>query len=141
MGQGFCPRCNQTVMTKQNIDVCGIIIGFILGVIPGIICLIIQLTKPQDTCVICGGKVLPPAPQNHGNQQSLQALPPQQNAAAVRSVPPSYVQVPSKPVASSSSSNTMMPPLQADPQFCPLCGEKVEKIQKFCSRCGGELTK
>ena len=141
MGQGFCPRCNQTVMTKQNIDVCGIILGFILGVIPGIICLIIQLTKPQDTCVICGGKVLPATSQNHVYQQQPQALPPQQNVTPVRSTPPSYVQVPAKPVMSSSTPNTMMPPLQADPQFCPLCGEKVEKIQKFCSRCGGELQK
>lgn len=141
MGQGYCPRCNQSVMTKQNIDVCGIVIGFILGIVPGIICLIIQLTKPQDTCVICGGKVLPQGSQNQVYPQTPQAIPAQSGISSVPPVSPPQYQAAVKPSPPAPTQNTTIPPLQAEPQFCALCGEKVQKSQKFCSRCGAEIPK
>ena len=42
------------VFTERDWDVALIVIAFCCGVLPGVICLLVNLTKPEDKCTICG---------------------------------------------------------------------------------------
>jgi len=66
MGNGYCPYCKKNVFTERDMNILAII--FLLcccGVIPGIICLVVELSKPENICTICHNVTQPLQIQNN----------------------------------------------------------------------------
>jgi hypothetical protein len=117
--QGYCPHCQKQVFTERDWDVALIIISFCCGILPGVICLLINLSKPENKCTICGSiTTAGPTPQPQV-QIDLQ-----QNVSVERAAP----KVPS------AGTNQPM-------EFCPNCGSKLEGANNFCELCGEDLKK
>ncbi|MFX0103977.1 MAG: zinc-ribbon domain-containing protein [Candidatus Hodarchaeota archaeon] len=116
---GFCPRCNQDVLlTREDIDICLAIVLLIFTAGIGLlIYLAIYYSKAENRCVHCGTIVT--APQTHISYTSQ----PQIQKA-------SY----STPINGSEKITG------TKPNFCALCGEKLEVGANFCPNCGSQIT-
>ena len=118
---GYCPRCQQNVLlTREEIDTCLAIVLLIFTAGIGlIIYLAIYYSKPEEYCIHCHTKVTAfqtPTPYTYQSQPQIQQ--------------PSY----STPVNVSEE-------ISSDrPNFCALCGEKLEAGAKFCQNCGSQIT-
>lgn len=118
---GYCPRCKQNVLlTREEIDTCLAIVLLIFTAGIGlIIYLAIYYSKPEEYCIHCHTKVTAfqtPTPYTYQSQPQIQQ--------------PSY----STPVNVSEE-------ISSDrPNFCALCGEKLEAGAKFCQNCGSQIT-
>jgi len=119
---GFCPRCNQNVLlTRPRIDTCLAIILLIFTAGIGLIIYMIwYYSKAEDTCVHCGTKITVSQPQSQFAYQSQpQSLQGRYTAAA--------------PVRVTEE-------ITGDiPNFCALCGEKIEAGVKYCPNCGSKV--
>ena len=111
MGSGYCRVCQKDVFTEREMDM-GIIIFLLCccGVVPGIICLVVGLSKPENICTICHNVTTPSQIQPFNN-------PP----------PPTDTQIRTEDTSTAYTVN-----------FCQACGEEVTEGQKFCSKCGAE---
>lgn len=116
---GFCSRCNQEVLlNREDIDTCLAILLLIFTAGIGlIIYLAIYYNKVENRCVHCGAVVTAPQTQTpYTSQPQIQQ--------------PSY----STPV------NVSEEVTGAKPNFCALCGEKLEAGTRFCQNCGSQIT-
>ena len=55
MANGYCPNCQKNVITKKELPICKIVFWFCCGLLPGVICLIVEMNKPDLECTVCGG--------------------------------------------------------------------------------------
>ncbi|UCC20740.1 MAG: zinc-ribbon domain-containing protein [Promethearchaeota archaeon] len=117
---GWCPRCQQNVLLKrEEIDTCLAIILLIFTAGIGlIIYYAIYHSRPENRCVHCGGIITTQQQSPYTYQSSPQI---QQS---------SY----SAPV------NISEEVTGARPNFCALCGEKLDVGAKFCQNCGSQIT-
>ena len=118
---GWCPRCQQNVLlTREEIDTCLAVVLLIFTAGIGLlIYLAIYYSKPEEYCVHCRAKVTAsqiPSPYAYQPQPQIQQ--------------PSY----------STPTNASGEVKGARPNFCALCGEKLEPGTKFCPNCGGQIT-
>lgn len=118
---GYCPRCQQNVLlTREEIDTCLAIVLLIFTAGIGlIIYLAIYYSKPEEYCVHCNTKVTAfhtPTPHTYQTQAQIQQ--------------PSYT----TPVQGSEDKTGERP------NFCALCGEKLEIGVRFCPNCGSQIT-
>jgi len=118
---GYCPRCQQNVLlTREEIDTCLAIILLIFTAGIGlIIYLAIYYSKPEEYCVHCRAKVT-----------AFQTLSPytQQSQPQIQQTP--YT----------TPTNTAEQVTGGRPNFCALCGEKLDMGAKFCQNCGSQIT-
>jgi len=116
---GWCPRCQQNVLLKrEEIDTCLAIILLIFTAGIGlIIYLAIYYSRPEQNCIHCGAKIT-----------ALQTESPYTSQ-------PQIQQSPYSAPASISEEVT-----GAKPNFCALCGEKLDMGIKFCPNCGSQIT-
>ncbi|MFX0139184.1 MAG: zinc-ribbon domain-containing protein [Candidatus Hodarchaeota archaeon] len=118
---GYCPRCKQNVLlTREEIDTCLAIVLLIFTAGIGlIIYLAIYYSKPEEYCIHCRTKVTAfqtPTPYTYQTQPQIQQ--------------PSYT-TPIKPSEEITGGR---------PNFCALCGEKLEAGARFCPNCGSQIT-
>ena len=118
---GYCPRCQQNVLlTREEIDTCLAIILLIFTAGIGlIIYLAIYYSKPEEYCVHCGAKITAfqtPSPYTHQTQPQIQ-------------------QTPYSPPINAAEQVT-----GGRPNFCALCGEKLDMGAKFCQNCGSQIS-
>ncbi|MFX1418331.1 MAG: zinc-ribbon domain-containing protein [Promethearchaeota archaeon] len=118
---GWCPRCQQNVLLKrEEIDTCLAIILLIFTAGIGlIIYLAIYYSRPEENCIHCGTKITTP---QHPSPYTYQSQP--QAQQSTYSTP---VSVPEEVTG-------------AIPNFCALCGEKLDVGAKFCQNCGSQIT-
>ncbi len=118
---GWCQRCQQKVLLKrEEIDTCLAIVLLIFTAGIGLlIYLAIYYSKAEDRCIHCGAKVT-----------SLQAHSPYTYQTQAPIQPPSYT----TPVNASEEITG------SRPNFCSLCGEKLDPGIKFCPNCGGQVS-
>lgn len=118
---GFCLRCNQNVLlTRKDFDTCLAIILLIFTAGIGlIIYLAIYYSKREDRCVHCGTQITISQSQKSYSYHS---------------------QIQTQSTLSPTSGNTSEEIKGALPNFCPLCGEKLESGTKFCPNCGSKIT-
>ncbi|TFG11100.1 MAG: hypothetical protein EU535_07750 [Promethearchaeota archaeon] len=109
---GYCPQCQQNVLMKRkDLNVGLAIILFILGFFGFIIYLIIHFSQPPDKCVHCDTQCTTRLLDSTGKVVLNQALPSNQ-----------FKVVGDKP------------------NYCPLCGEKMDARQpNFCPNCGTQF--
>lgn len=115
---GWCPRCQQNVLlTREEIDTCLAIILLIFTAGIGlIIYLVIYYRRAEDRCIHCGTKITTLQPESpYRYQPQIQQSP--------------Y----------SASVNVSEEITGATPNYCPLCGEKLEIGIKFCPNCGSKI--
>ncbi len=112
---GWCSRCQQNVLLKrEEIDTCLAIILLIFTAGIGlIIYLAIYYRKAEDRCIHCSAKITAPQTQSPYTSQ------------------PQIQQSSYSTPASISEEVT-----GAKPNFCALCGEKLDMGIKFCPNCG-----
>ncbi|MFX0080337.1 MAG: zinc-ribbon domain-containing protein [Candidatus Hodarchaeota archaeon] len=118
---GFCPRCNQNVLlTRKDFDTCLAIILLIFTAGIGlIIYLAVYYSRGEDRCVHCGTQItLAPSQKSYSYQPQTQTQ---------STLSPT-------PVSISEEIRGGIP------NFCPLCGEKLELGTKFCPNCGSKTT-
>lgn len=118
---GYCNRCNQKVLLKrEDIDTCLAIILLIFTVGIGLlIYLAIYYSKAEDRCIHCGNKITAlqtPSPYTYQTQPQVQQS--------------SY----STPV------NTSEEIAGSRPNFCSLCGEKLDPGISYCPNCGSQIS-
>jgi hypothetical protein len=115
MAQGYCPHCKKVVFTERDWDIALIIISFCCGILPGVICLLVNLTKPEDKCTICGSTTtITGVPQQihvHEKEKIVIEKQAPQNGNG-------------KPI-----------------EFCPNCGSKLAGNENFCELCGEDIRK
>ena len=116
---GWCPRCQQNVLLKrEEIDTCLAIILLIFTAGIGlIIYLAIYYSKPEDRCIHCSAKI-----------SAIQTQSPYASQPQIQQSPYSAPTSISEEVAG------------ARPNFCSLCGEKLDMGIKFCPNCGSQIT-
>lgn len=116
---GWCPRCQQNVLLKrEEIDTCLAIILLIFTAGIGlIIYLAFYYSKAEDRCIHCGAKVT--------------ALQTQSPYAAQPQIQQSSYSTPTNISEEITGSR---------PNFCSLCGEKLDMGIKFCPNCGSQIT-
>jgi len=114
---GFCSRCNQRVLlTRKDFDTCLAILLLIFTVIGFFIYLAVYYKRKEDRCTHCGTEI---------------------------SISQSYTFQPQNQNHSSISPNQGNFPGEIRgilPNYCSLCGEKLEAGIKFCPNCGSILT-
>jgi len=118
---GYCSRCNQEVLLKrEEIDTCLAIVLLIFTAGIGLlIYLAIYYSKPEDRCIHCGTRITPlqtPSPYTY----QTQPLPQQPSYSA-----PLYI---SEEITGSK------------PNFCSLCGEKLDSGISYCPNCGSKIS-
>ena len=118
---GWCPRCQQNVLLKrEEIDTCLAIILLIFTAGIGLlIYLAIYYSKAEDRCIHCGAKITPlqsPSPYTYQTQAPVQQL------------------------SSSTPINTSQEITGSRPNFCALCGEKLDPGIRFCPNCGSQIS-
>ncbi len=118
---GWCPRCQQNVLLKrEDIDTC---LAIILLIFTAGIGLLIYLawyySRPEQNCVHCGYKITAlqtPSPYTYHTQPQIQQ--------------PSY----------SAPLNTSEEITGSRPNFCSLCGEKLDPGISYCPNCGSQIS-
>ena len=118
---GFCPRCNQNVLLiRKDFDTCLAIILLIFTAGIGlIIYLAVYYSRREDRCAHCGTQI------TISQSQKSYSYQPQIQTQSTLSPPPGIISEEIKGVT---------------PQFCALCGEKLEPGTKFCPNCGSKFT-
>jgi len=118
---GFCPRCNQNVLlTRKDFDTCLAIILLIFTAGIGlIIYLAVYYSRKEDRCAHCGTQI------TISQSQKSYAYQPQIETQSTLSPTPGNISEEIK---------------GALPNFCPLCGEKLDPRTKFCPNCGSKIT-
>ena len=118
---GWCPRCQQNVLLKrEEIDTCLAVILLIFTIGIGlIIYLAIYYSRPEENCIHCGAKITSP---QHSSPYTYESQP--------------HVQQSSYPTPVNVSEEVT----GAIPNFCALCGEKLDVGAKFCQNCGSQIT-
>ncbi|MFW9873813.1 MAG: zinc-ribbon domain-containing protein [Candidatus Thorarchaeota archaeon] len=117
---GWCPRCQQNVLLKrEEIDTCLAIILLIFTAGIGlIIYLAIYYSKAEDRCIHCGYKIT-----------TIQTPSPYTYESHPNTLQSSY----STPaIVTEEITGTR-------PNFCALCGEKLEIGAKYCQNCGSQI--
>jgi len=118
---GFCPRCNQNVLLmRKDFDTCLAIMLLIFTAGIGlIIYLAVYYGRKEDRCVHCGTQIsIPPSQQSYTYQPRMQT----QSTVSPRP-------------------GNISEEIQGElPNFCALCGEKLEPGIKFCPNCGSKIT-
>ena len=116
---GWCPRCQQNVLLKrEEIDTCLAIILLIFTAGIGlIIYLAIYYSKAEDRCIHCSSKIT-----------ALQTESPYTSQPQIQQS--SY----------STPANISEEVTGVKPNFCALCGEKLDMGIKFCPNCGSQIT-
>ncbi|MFX1503168.1 MAG: zinc-ribbon domain-containing protein [Promethearchaeota archaeon] len=115
---GWCPRCQQKVLLKrEEIDTCLAIILLIFTAGIGlIIYLAIYYRRAEDRCIHCSTKITTtPIQSSYASQPQIQQSP--------------Y----------STSANGSEKITGATPNYCPLCGEKLDMGIRFCPNCGSQI--
>ncbi len=116
---GYCPRCQQNVLlTREEIDTCLAIILLIFTAGIGLlIYLAIYYSKPEEYCAHCRAKI-----------------------TAFRLSSP-YTQQPQVQQTSYPAPGNMTGQVTGGiPNYCTLCGEKLDIGAKFCQNCGSKIT-
>ncbi len=118
---GYCNRCNQEVLLKrEEIDTCLAIVLLIFTAGIGLlIYLAIYYSKPEDRCVHCGNKITTfqtPSPYTYQPQPQIQQS------------------------AYSTPVNTSEEITGSRPNFCSLCGEKLNPGTSYCPNCGSQIS-
>lgn len=117
---GFCPNCNQQVLlTRKDFDTCLAIILLIFTVIGFFIYLAVYYSRKEDRCTHCGTEI------TTSQSQKSYAFQPQIQTQSTLSPTPGNLSEEIKGVM---------------PNYCPLCGEKLETGIKFCPNCGSKIT-
>jgi len=118
---GFCPRCNQQVLLKRkDFDTCLAIILLIFTVIGFFIYLAVYYSRKEDRRIHCGTEInIPPSQKSYTYQPQIQ----------------------NKSTLSPTPGNLNEEIKGVMPNYCPLCGEKLETGIKFCPNCGSNITK
>lgn len=117
---GYCPRCQQKVLlTREEIDTCLAIVLLIFTAGIGLlIYLAFYYSKPEEYCVHCGTKVTAiqiSTPYTYHTQPQIQQS--------------SY----------STPENVAGEVTGARPNFCALCGERLDIGVNFCPNCGSQI--
>ena len=109
---GYCPNCQQNVLMKRtDINVYLAIILFIFGFFGFIIYLIIHFTRPPDKCVHCETQCTTRLVDSTGQLILKENI---------------------------DASSTKI--VGSKPNYCPLCGEKMDaRNPDFCPNCGTHL--
>jgi rRNA maturation endonuclease Nob1 len=104
------------VFTERDWDIALIVIAFCCGVLPGVICLLVNLTKPEDKCTICGSttSATVAAQQVHIHEKEKIII--------------------EKPATQQTGTGKPI-------EFCPNCGSKLGGASNFCELCGEDLRK
>jgi ribosomal protein S27AE len=117
---GFCPRCNQNVLlTRKDFDTCLAIILLIFTVIGFFIYLAVYYSRKEDRCTHCGTQI------TLSQSQRSYTYHPQMQTQSTLSPTPGNITEEIRGVM---------------PNYCPLCGEKLELGTKFCPNCGSKTT-
>jgi hypothetical protein len=118
---GYCPRCQQNVLLKrEEIDTCLAIVLLIFTAGIGLlIYLAIYYSRPEQHCIHCGALI---TTIQYTAQQSSQ---------------PTYQQPTQTYLNAPTSPNQVT---GANPNFCALCGEKLDMGAKFCQNCGSQIS-
>ena len=117
---GFCPRCNQQVLlTRKDFDTCLAIILLIFTGIGFFIYLAVYYSRKEDRCTHCGTEI------NTSQDRESYVYQPQAQTQTTALTPLSGI--------SEEIKGEM-------PNYCALCGEKLEAGIKFCPNCGSEIT-
>ncbi|MEE9378056.1 MAG: zinc-ribbon domain-containing protein [Candidatus Lokiarchaeia archaeon] len=116
---GWCPRCQQNVLLKrEEIDTCLAIILLIFTAGIGlIIYLAVYYSRPEQNCIHCGYKITALQTQSPYTSQP-------------------QIQQSSYPTPANISEEVT----GVKPNFCALCGEKLDMGIKFCPNCGSQIT-
>lgn len=109
------------VFTERDWDIALIVIAFCCGVLPGVICLLVNLTKPEDKCTICGSTT-----SATGAPQQIHIHEKEKNT----------IEKPAPQAPSAQQAGTGKPI-----EFCPNCGSKLGGASNFCELCGEDLRK
>ena len=91
---------------------------------PGIICLLVNLTKPEDKCTICGSTTSATGPQPEVHVHETERIIIEKQAPAP---------------AQASDNKTEKPKINL--KFCPNCGAALGEASNFCELCGEDLKK
>lgn len=118
---GYCPRCQQNVLlTREEIDTCLAVVLLIFTAGIGLlIYLAIYYSKPEEYCVHCRARVTAFQISSPYTQQSQ----PQVQQALYN-----------------APDNISEQVTGGIPNFCTLCGEKLDIGAKFCQNCGSKIT-
>ena len=109
------------VFTERDWDIALIVISFCCGVLPGVICLLINLTKPEDKCTICGSTTTASGATQQVHIHETEKIIIEKQA-------------PQDPPAPQGGSGKPI-------EFCPNCGSKLGGASNFCELCGEDLRK
>ena len=132
MATGYCEHCQQQVLTKRE-DI-NILLAIILTIFTAILGLIIYLaiwsSKPENRCVHCNSIVQQPV--INGIQNSPNPYRVQQNFRTDDEYAADFTL---------ESLDESEPEVLSGkkPDYCSLCGEKIEPGLRYCSSCGNKL--
>ncbi|MHA1147050.1 MAG: hypothetical protein ACTSR8_02285 [Promethearchaeota archaeon] len=109
---GFCPQCKQNVLMKRkDLNIGLAIILIILGFFGFIIYLIFHYTQPPNKCIHC---------ETQCNTRLLDAS---GQVLLPQNIPSDQLRI-----------------IGNKPNYCPLCGEKMDtRNPNLCSGCGTEF--
>ena len=116
---GFCPRCNQQVLLKRKeFDTCLAIVLLLFTGIGFFIYLGVYYSRKENRCVHCGTEI------DISQTRDSYVFQPQMKTQ-------------SREIAMQGS---LSEKIKGElPNYCALCGEKLEVGIKFCPNCGSNI--
>ncbi|MBN2155332.1 MAG: hypothetical protein JW776_04765 [Candidatus Lokiarchaeota archaeon] len=111
--------------TERDWDIVLIILAFCCGVLPGVICLLVNLSKPEDKCTICGSRVSVTGPPQQVHVHETERI---------------IIETEAKP-STQESKLTSEKNTNSELKFCPNCGGILGDANNFCELCGEDLRK